>query len=86
MKPPAIPITDDHIHIDPLNGRGIEAAKDFQRSGGTHIFLVTKPSWSSGVEPSSERTTAVFENPPDEIVVVPSLRPPVNQVLPEDGA
>ncbi len=53
MKPPAIPITDDHIHIDPVNGRGLEAAKDFKRSGGTHIFLVTKPSWSHGVEPSS---------------------------------
>jgi len=53
MKPPAIPITDDHIHIDPVNGRGVEAAKDFRRSGGTHIFLVSKPSWSFGVEPSS---------------------------------
>ncbi|HPM55417.1 MAG TPA: hydrolase TatD, partial [Methanoculleus sp.] len=30
MKPPAIPITDDHIHIDPVNGRGVEAAKDFR--------------------------------------------------------
>ncbi|WP_332448649.1 TatD family hydrolase [Methanoculleus sp.] len=53
MKPPAIPITDDHIHIDPANGRGVEAAKDFRRSGGTHIFLVAKPSWSLGIEPSS---------------------------------
>ncbi|MFA7198193.1 MAG: TatD family hydrolase [Methanoculleus sp.] len=53
MKPPAIPITDDHIHIDPANGRGVEAAKDFRRSGGTHLFLVAKPSWSLGVEPSS---------------------------------
>ena len=53
MKMPAIPITDDHIHIDPANGRGIEAAKDFQRSGGTHIFLVSKPSWSFGIEPTS---------------------------------
>ena len=53
MKLSGIPITDDHIHIDPVNGRGIEAAKDFQRSGGTHIFLVTKPSWSYGVTPTS---------------------------------
>lgn len=53
MKLPAIPITDDHIHIDPTNGRGIEAAKDFRRSGGTHIFLVAKPSWSLSVEPST---------------------------------
>ena len=52
MKSPAFPITDDHIHIDPLNGRGIEAAKDFQRAGGTHLFLVSKPSWSLSVHPS----------------------------------
>ncbi|KLK87989.1 hydrolase TatD [Methanoculleus sediminis] len=62
MKPPAIPITDDHIHIDPVNGRGIEAAKDFRRSGGTHIFLVSKPSWSLSVEPSTgEDYREVFE-------------------------
>jgi TatD-related deoxyribonuclease len=52
MKSPAFPVTDDHIHIDPVNGRGIEAAKDFLRSGGTHLFLVSKPSWSLSVHPS----------------------------------
>lgn len=52
MKSPAFPITDDHIHIDPVNGRGIEAAKDFLRSGGTHLFLVSKPSWSLSIYPS----------------------------------
>jgi TatD-related deoxyribonuclease len=46
-----IPITDDHIHIDPANGRGLAAAKDFQRSGGTHLMLVSKPSWSFGIVP-----------------------------------
>lgn len=51
MKSPAFPITDDHIHIDPVNGRGVEAAKDFLRAGGTHIFLVSKPSWSLSVSP-----------------------------------
>jgi TatD-related deoxyribonuclease len=52
MKSPVYPVTDDHIHIDPLNGRGIEAAKDFLHAGGTHLFLVSKPSWSLGVHPS----------------------------------
>jgi TatD-related deoxyribonuclease len=51
MRSPAYPVTDDHIHIDPVNGRGIEAAKDFLRAGGTHLFLVSKPSWSLGVHP-----------------------------------
>jgi len=62
MNSPAFPITDDHIHIDPVNGRGIEAAKDFQRVGGTHIFLVSKPSWSLSVHPTSGADyTAVFD-------------------------
>ena len=43
-----IPITDNHMHIDP-RARGLEAVKDFKNYGGTHIILVTKPSWSLGV-------------------------------------
>ncbi len=62
MNSPDIPITDDHIHIDPANGRGMEAVKDFKRSGGTHMFLVTKPSWSHGISPScGEDFREVFE-------------------------
>lgn len=45
--PAKIPITDNHMHID-LRARGLEAIKDFKNSGGTHIILVTKPSWSLG--------------------------------------
>jgi len=59
---PTVPITDDHIHIDPANGRGLEAAKDFRRAGGTHLFLVSKPSWSFGVTPKmGEDFIPVFE-------------------------
>lgn len=62
MTPRRFPITDDHIHIDPLNGRGIEAAKEYLRAGGSHLFLVAKPSWSFGVTPSSgEDYRAVFD-------------------------
>jgi TatD-related deoxyribonuclease len=46
--PAKIPITDNHMHIDP-RARGLEAVKDFMNSGGTHIILVTKPSWSLGL-------------------------------------
>jgi TatD-related deoxyribonuclease len=53
MKSAEFPITDDHIHFDPANGRGVEAAKDFFRAGGTHVFLVSKPSWSLAVHPKS---------------------------------
>lgn len=53
MKSPKFPVTDDHIHIDPVNGRGIEAAKDFLRAGGTHICLVSKPSSSFSISATS---------------------------------
>jgi TatD-related deoxyribonuclease len=53
MKTPPFPITDDHIHLDPVSGRGIEAARDFQRVGGTHLFLVNKPAGSHGIPPHS---------------------------------
>jgi TatD-related deoxyribonuclease len=46
--PAKIPITDNHMHVDP-RARGLEAVKDFMNSGGTHIILVTKPSWSLGL-------------------------------------
>jgi len=56
------PVTDDHIHIDPRNGRGLAAARDFFRSGGTHIFLVSKPSSSFGILPlCGEDFRPVFE-------------------------
>ncbi|MGB7788551.1 TatD family hydrolase [Methanoregula sp.] len=62
MKSKPYPVTDDHIHIDPVNGRGIEAAKDFFRAGGTHMFLVAKPSWSLGIHPTMGRDYArVFD-------------------------
>ncbi len=57
-----IPVTDDHIHIDRENGRGTEAAKDFFRAGGTHMFLVTKPSWSHHIHPvTGEEFREVYE-------------------------
>ncbi len=46
------PVVDDHVHLDPVNGRGVEAAEEFARSGGTHLFVVNKPSWHYGVEVS----------------------------------
>lgn len=44
-----IPITDNHIHLDRM-GKGIVAAKEFANAGGTHLILVSKPSWTIGVQ------------------------------------
>lgn len=49
-----LPITDDHMHIDPLKGEGILAAKKFARAGGKNLFLVSKLTRDLGLEPKSE--------------------------------
>ncbi len=58
---PDFPITDEHMHIDP-RAKGLKAVKDFQNTGGTHIFLVMKPSWTLGIKVTKpEDHIAVFE-------------------------
>ncbi|MEM4782439.1 MAG: TatD family hydrolase, partial [Halalkalicoccus sp.] len=47
------PILDNHMHLDPDHGRGIEAVTDFSRAGGTHLLVVNKPSWHLGELPAS---------------------------------
>lgn len=60
---PAFPILDDHFHLNRRSGRGPVVIKEFMRSGGTHIILVTLPSWSCGVEPvTPDDFRAVFDS------------------------
>ncbi|TQD25276.1 TatD family hydrolase [Methanolobus vulcani] len=57
----SFPITDEHMHID-LRAKGLKAVKEFQNTGGTHIFLVMKPSWTLGIKVTKpEDQIAVFE-------------------------
>lgn len=40
-------ITDNHIHVDPINGQGpLEVAKIFQRAGGKVMIIPNKPTWT----------------------------------------
>jgi TatD-related deoxyribonuclease len=56
------PVLDNHLHLDPEHGQGIDAVEDFARLGGTHLLVVNKPSWHLGVEAESgEDFRAVFE-------------------------
>lgn len=56
------PVLDNHLHLDPDEGRGIEAVEDFARLGGTHLLVVNKPSWHLGVEAETgDDFRAVFE-------------------------
>jgi TatD-related deoxyribonuclease len=38
-----VPILDNHVHLDPFKGRQVEAVKDFERVGGTHIIISHMP-------------------------------------------
>jgi TatD-related deoxyribonuclease len=63
------PILDNHLHLDPVNGRGVEAAADFANAGGTHLNVLNKPSWDlvgeiedeAGFRETFERTIEVTE-------------------------
>lgn len=42
-----IPVTDNHIHVDPLNGEGpIHVANTFHRAGGSFMMIPNKPTWT----------------------------------------
>ena len=44
-----ITITDNHIHVDPINGEGpLEVAKKFWRAGGNVMIIPNKPTWTVG--------------------------------------
>lgn len=47
-------ITDNHMHLDP-KGLGVEAAKKFQRAGGTHLFIVYKYAKDYGIDVKDEK-------------------------------
>lgn len=38
-----VPILDDHVHLDPFKGRHVEAARDFEKMGGTHLIISHMP-------------------------------------------
>ncbi len=44
-----LPITDDHMHLNPGRGRGLEAIKEFRNAGGTHVLIVSLPAEECGL-------------------------------------
>jgi TatD-related deoxyribonuclease len=46
--------TDNHMHIDPINGDGMQAVKKFERAGGRFLFLVSKTTKDWNIELKSE--------------------------------
>jgi len=46
------PVLDNHLHLDPEHGQGMDAVRDFEHLGGTHLLVLNKPSWHLGPVPS----------------------------------
>jgi len=55
MEPstPDDPVLDDHLHLDPIDGKGAEGAAEFAAAGGTHMLVCNKPARSYGGEVTS---------------------------------
>jgi TatD-related deoxyribonuclease len=57
------PILDDHFHINRRTGVGPTVIREFMRSGGTHIVLVSLPSWSHEIIPTKpEDFQSIFDD------------------------
>jgi TatD-related deoxyribonuclease len=70
------PVLDDHLHLDPRHGRGIDAVEEFVRLGGTHLLVVNKPSWHLGVEPDEPADfRPVFEETLDTVAAATEVLP-----------
>lgn len=37
------PVLDNHAHLDPFKGRHVDAVKEFEKAGGTHIIISHMP-------------------------------------------
>ncbi|WP_300609180.1 TatD family hydrolase [Methanohalophilus sp.] len=61
------PITDEHIHIDP-RAKGLRAVREFKNAGGTHMIVVSKPSWTLGVNVSTAEDYRIVFDETVEIV------------------
>ncbi|GGN97142.1 MULTISPECIES: TatD family hydrolase [Haloarcula] len=50
------PVLDNHMHLDPVQGRNVEAVEEFAEQGGTHLLVLNKPSWHL-VEAATDEST-----------------------------
>ena len=50
----AVPILDNHVHLEELRGRHVDSARDFQRAGGTHLIISGPPQEEFRVRSASD--------------------------------
>jgi len=61
----APPILDNHVHLEPVRGRHVDAVRDFERAGGTHLIISHLP-----YEELRVRTAGDFRRAFDQTVAV----------------
>ena len=70
------PVLDNHLHLDPDRGRGLDAVEDFARLGGTHLLVVNKPSWHVvGIPESTADFRDTFEITVDAVEAATEILP-----------
>ncbi|WP_225334766.1 TatD family hydrolase [Halomicrobium urmianum] len=92
-----VPVLDNHLHLDPVNGRGVEAVEEFVDRGGTHLLVLNKPSWNlveaatdaetfrEGFDLTVEVTEAADQVLPGRAWPVLGVHPALISKLVEDG-
>ncbi|KZX16001.1 TatD related DNase [Methanobrevibacter cuticularis] len=93
-NPNEIPITDNHIHVDPINGKGpVKIAKEFYNAGGRVMIIPNKPSWTFG-EPFNFKkamdlvihyTEEIIQNTPVKAYAICGVHPSELSKLVETG-
>lgn len=43
MRTMTAPVLDNHVHLEPVRGRHVDSARDFEREGGTHLIISHLP-------------------------------------------
>ncbi len=70
------PVLDNHLHLDPDRGRGLDAVREFARLGGTHLLVVNKPSWQvTRVPTSPAEFRPAFETTVDVVATATEMLP-----------
>jgi TatD-related deoxyribonuclease len=50
----AVPILDNHVHLEEIRGRHVESARDFEKAGGTHLIISGPPQEEFRVRSSED--------------------------------
>jgi TatD-related deoxyribonuclease len=54
--------TDNHMHIDPINGEGLVAVEKFEKAGGRFLFLICKTTKDWNLDLNEEGLWKLSEN------------------------